>query len=133
MKPSDNFKKVISDKLQEIAQNDSLFAVTLQKENKNIDECINYIFQQVQKSGCNGFADDDIFNMAIHYYDEDSIETISPIDFKVVVNHHVELTAEEIQEAKDKAKEKVFLEEQTRLKKIPSSKPEAKAQQTSLF
>jgi hypothetical protein len=27
-----------------------------------------------RKSSCNGFADDEIFRMAIHYYDEDTIE-----------------------------------------------------------
>jgi hypothetical protein len=27
-----------------------------------------------RKAVCNGFADDEIFGMAIHYYDEDTIE-----------------------------------------------------------
>ena len=89
MKSTDNFKKVIQDHLNSVAAKDELFAVTLKKENKNIDECINYILSEVQKSGCNGFADEEIFNMAIHYYDEDDIKNIKPVDARVVVNHKV--------------------------------------------
>ena len=54
----------------------------------------------VQKSGCNGFSDDEIFGQAVHYYDETDIEIGKPIDCKVVVNHHVELTAEEKEQAR---------------------------------
>ena len=32
-----------------------LFAPNLMKPNKNIKECITYILNEVQKSGCNGF------------------------------------------------------------------------------
>ena len=43
-----------------------------------ITESIKQVIQQylgtVQKSGCNGFADDEIFGMAVHYYDEDSVK-----------------------------------------------------------
>ena len=66
------------------------------KDNKNIDECCNFIMQQVQKSGCNGFADEEIYGMAVHYYDEDDIKDIEPVRCTVVVNHTVELTEEEI-------------------------------------
>ena len=54
----------------------------------------------VQKSGCNGFDDDEIFGQAVHYYDEADIEIGKPIDCKVVVNHHVELTEEEKAQAR---------------------------------
>ena len=54
----------------------------------------------VQKSGCNGFDDDEIFGQAVHYYDEADIEIGKPIDCKVVINHHVELTEEEKAQAR---------------------------------
>lgn len=38
-----------------------------------------------------------------HYFDETDIEIGKPIDCKVVVNHHVELTAEEKIEARKNA------------------------------
>ena len=54
--------------LNEIASEDPFFEVRFQNEEKNIDDCITYILNQVQKSGCNGFEDSEIFNMAYHYY-----------------------------------------------------------------
>ena len=82
---------------------DPLFAPNLQKPNKNIEECITYILNEVQKSGCNGFDDDEIYSMAVHYYDEDNIEIGKPINCRVAVNHVVELTEEEKAEARQEA------------------------------
>ena len=41
--------------------------------------------------------------MAIHYYEEKEIEVGNPINCKVVVNHTVELTEEEKEEARQEA------------------------------
>lgn len=108
MKTSPAFKDTIKAYLDNRAVTDTLFAVTYQKEGKNIDDCITYILNTVQKSGCNGFTDDEIYSMAVHYYDEDEIEIGKTIDVKVVVNHTVELTEEEKQEAKEMAKQKAI-------------------------
>ena len=62
---------------------------------KNMDECVTHILNYVQKSGCNGFTDGEIFGQAIHYYEENEIEVGKPMDCQVVVNHVVKLTAEE--------------------------------------
>lgn len=51
MKATDNFKKAIENHLNQLAEKDSLFAETLKKENKNIDDCCTYILNQVQESG----------------------------------------------------------------------------------
>ncbi|HPV55490.1 MAG TPA: PcfK-like family protein [Tenuifilaceae bacterium] len=142
MKATENFKKTIEAKLREIASKDELFAKNLQKENKNIDDCITYILNCVQKSGCQGFADDEIYGMAIHYYDEDIIDIGKPVSCKVVVNHVVELTPEEIQQEKEKAKQKVFQDEVNRLspKNVPTkssnsdkTQPTAQPSMGSLF
>lgn len=87
MKGSNYFKNVIEDYLNAQTQKDRLFAKTLKKENKNIDDCITYILNRVKESGCNGFADEEIFQMAVHYYDEDDLTIGRPIHTKVVVNH----------------------------------------------
>lgn len=117
MKSTENFKQVISKHLEGVAANDPLFAETLKKPNKNIDDCINYILNTVQKSGCNGFDDSEIFNMAIHYYDEDDIGVKSNVNCKVVVNHTVELTEEDKALAKDKAMQLVIEEAKAEAKK----------------
>ncbi|WP_298152335.1 Cas9 inhibitor AcrIIA9 family protein [Flavobacterium sp.] len=83
----DPFKEAILKHLEELAQKDELFANTLAKPHKNIDDCATYIFNEVKKTRRQGFADEEIYNMAIHYYDEDSIEIGKPISAKVVVNH----------------------------------------------
>jgi uncharacterized protein YcbK (DUF882 family) len=57
----------------------------------------------VQKSGCNGFTDGEIYGQAVHYYDENEIEVGKPIQCQVAVNHIVELTAEEKAEARQQA------------------------------
>jgi len=124
MKASDNFKKVISEHLKSVGDKDPLFAETLKKKNKNIDECINYIFKTVKASGNNGFEDEEIFKMAIHYYDEDDIKNIKSMNAKVVVNHSigptvnkpVKLSQKDIKTAKQQALDKVIEEEKLRLR-----------------
>lgn len=89
MKATESFKNIIQAHLEGVAQTDPLFAETFKKPAKNIDDCITYILNTVQKSGCAGFADEEVFNMAVHYYDEDDIPVGKAINAKVVVNHHV--------------------------------------------
>ena len=107
MKTSDAFKKTIREYLEQRAKEDELFAVSYAKENKSVDECCNFILQQVQKSGCNGFGDEEIYSMAVHYYDEDDIKNIDPINCKVVVNHSVELTEKDKEQIKEEALEEL--------------------------
>lgn len=90
MKTTDQFKQAIQGYLEQRAKEDRLFAISYAKPAKNIDGCINYILGEVQKSGCNGFADDEIYSMAVHYYDEDSIKASKSTNCKVVINHHVD-------------------------------------------
>lgn len=95
MKSTETFKSTIQQYLENRALNDSLFAAVYAKEGKNLDDCITYILNTVQQSGCCGFDDKEIYSMAVHYYDEDIIEIGKVIDCNVVVNHQVVLTEEE--------------------------------------
>lgn len=117
MSVSPQFKTVIENHLNKLAANDNLFAETLKKENKNIDDCCTYILNQVQQSGQMGFADEEIFGMAVHYYDEDDIKVGKKINAKVVVNHHVEPPK---QTAKKEPKENPVQE-------LPKKTPKVKA------
>lgn len=130
MKGTDSFKKVIKDYLDKYAIEDPFFAENYSKENKNIDDCCNYIIGEVHKSGCNGFADDEVFNMAIHYYDEENLEIKEVKNAQVVVNHQVQLSAEEIEEAKKQAKDNLMTQEVNRLKAKPNTNNKPKVEQT---
>jgi len=109
MKASNHFKRSIQAYLEEQATNDPLFAPHYAKEGngKSIDEGITYILNTVQKSGCNGFTDDEIYSLIIHYYTEDNVEVGKPINAHVVVNHVVELTEQEKEEARKEAIQRV--------------------------
>lgn len=103
MKTTDHFKNTIKSYLDKRAKEDPLFAEKYSNEKKNIDDCVTYILNTVQKTGCNGFTDDEVYGMAVHYYDEESVDIGKEISCRVAVNHTVELTDEEKQEARQKA------------------------------
>lgn len=115
MKGTEHFKSTIENYLKQHAASDTLFAPNLEKENKNIEACIKYILNQVKNSGCNGFEDDEIYSMAVHYYDEDNIEIGESINCQIAVNHVVELTEEEKAEARHEAIKQYQREELAKL------------------
>lgn len=134
MKGTDHFKRTIQMHLEQRAAEDALFAKNYRNPTKNIDDCITYILNYVQRSGCNGFTDGEIFGQAVHYYDENEIEVGKPIQCKVAVNHVVELTAEEKAEARQKAIRQYQDEEMRKLQN--RNRPAAKKEtivQPSLF
>ncbi len=136
MQGTNHFKQTIQDYLEERALNDTLFAVSFRKPNKSIDDCITYILNTVQKSGCNGFTDDEVYSMAVHYYDEDDIDAGKAINCKVVVNHTIELTAEEKEQARKDAMQRAENEAYSRItqpkKKAVAKQPEV-TNQLNLF
>lgn len=128
MKSTNQFKSTIQAYLEQRAASDSQFEwVYTTKENKSIDKCITYILNAVQKSGCNGFTDDEIFGMAVHFWDEDDIEIGNPINCNVVVNHTVILTEEEKAQAHKEAIERVHNEAYNKMRQ-----PVKKAKKVSL-
>jgi FMN-dependent NADH-azoreductase len=122
MKSTEHFKNVIKTYLDKMANADLLFAVTYAKPNKNIDDCITYILNTV-----NGFADEEIYSMAVHYYDEDNINAGNPVGCSVVVNHHIELTEEEKQQARKDAMLRLQNETYSQMKQ-----PKNSSRQTSV-
>ena len=128
-KGTEQFKATIREYLEYRASTDELFATRYADPKKNMDECITYILNEVQRSGCNGFNDDEIYSMAIHYYDEENIEVGNPINCRVVVNHTVELTEEEKREARQNALRQYGQEELKRLQNC--HRPRTAAQTTA--
>ena len=143
VKGTETFKKVIKGYLDNRAANDDLFAARYKNSDKSIDECCNYIIEQVKKTGCNGFADEEIFGMATHYYDEDDIKPQcihSSCSVVVNLSDHtkeqlVQKAKEEFQDmylAKLKENEKAK-KESARRKAQEKKQKEEEAGQLSLF
>lgn len=138
MNGTEQFTRTISEYLNLRAATDPLFAPNLAKPHKNIEDCITYILKQVQQSGCNGFEDDEIYSMAVHYYDEDNLEVGSRVACHVVVNHTIVLSEEEKAEARKQAIQQYQAQELSRLQepkrvKTKVSTDSEQARQASLF
>ena len=50
------FNETIKAYLEEKAETDALFAVKFANPSKSVDDCVTYILNSVQKSGCCGFT-----------------------------------------------------------------------------
>lgn len=85
MKASENFKTAIENYLSQTALADAVFAQDFAKESKNLESCCNYIFGEVKKTGLCAFDNQEIFDMAVKYYTDDSIGQPQPVNCRVVV------------------------------------------------
>lgn len=80
-------KQIIQSYLEERAKNDPLFASVYAKPNKNINECLDYILSEAKKRGnavC--MSDDEVFGLAVHYYDEDDIKASKQTNYKAATS-----------------------------------------------
>jgi hypothetical protein len=78
----DNWLKVIADYL--LTRDD--IKDSLDKEKKSLKECGQYILQEARKKGSHvAMTDEEVFGLAVHYYDEDDItvKQTSKADVKV--------------------------------------------------
>ena len=130
MQTTDMFANTISAHLNRIAEKDALFAVTLKKAHKNIKDCCTYILNEVKKSGRNGFVDEEIFGMAVHYYDEDDLKPGAAVNCKVVVNHSIDASKDKMTKAIENRKSEP--EKKKVIKKVATIEMVAE-NQTSLF
>ena len=139
MKGSERFKQRIQTYLEELSEVDERFAAKFWNPKKNIDDCITYILNCVRQSECAGFDDDEIFSMAVHYFDEEDIDIGKPLQCDVRIDHVVELTEEEKAQARQAAMQRAEREAYANLmrpkKKKPATQPEPaeKVEQASLF
>ena len=131
------FNETIKTYLEERAENDALFAVKYANPSTSVDDCVTYILNSVRKSGCCGFTNDEIFGLAVHYYEENEIEVGKPVNCQVVVNHIVELTEDEKAQARQDAIDRLRNEEMAKMRKPiqPKKATESKnkVEQLSLF
>ena len=82
------FEEAIETYLKKLADTDELFARTFAKKNKNLRGCCNYIMSEAQKAAkggrCVALSDDEVYNLAVHYYDEDDIKAPDEVACEVV-------------------------------------------------
>lgn len=128
MKATEHFKQTIKAYLDERAKNDELFAVSYAKENKNMDDCVTFILNQVKRSKCMGLTDEEVYSLAVHFFDEDDIEIGNPIACNVIVNHTVELTEEEKALARQEALKEYQAEQLRKMQKRTNKPKTPKAQ-----
>lgn len=133
MKTTERFKEVILNYLTDLASKDELFSHVFARENKNINDCITYILNTVKKSGCNGFSDEEIYSMAIHYYQEEIVDPGKACDATVIINQKIKLTEEELKAAKEKAIDEAVSLANTKMLSQPPKKEVKPKEQMSLF
>lgn len=128
MKATEHFKQTIKTYLDERAKNDEIFAVSYAKENKNMDDCVTFILNQVKRSKCMGLTDEEVYSLAVHFFDEDDIEIGNPIACNVIVNHTVELTEGEKAQARQEALKEYQAEQLRKMQKRTNKPKTPKAQ-----
>ena len=128
MKATEHFRQTIKAYLDERAKNDELFAVSYTKGNKNMDDCVTFILNQVKRSKCMGLTDEEVYSLAVHFFDEDDIEIGNSIACNVIVNHTVELTEEEKAKARQEALKEYQAEQLRKMQKRTNKPKTPKAQ-----
>jgi len=111
--------------LLERAKEDLTLASNLAKENKSLSECADYITGEVYKKAVNnryfGWDNDELYQMALHYYQEDEIK-INKLSGNVKTVSGVD---------KQKQESKKTVESKPKTKKV--KKPDIPEGQMSLF
>ena len=117
---------------------DERLAAKYDNPDKNIEDCVGCSLNGVQKGGCSGFCDDEIYGQAIHYYEEKDSEVGKPLNCQVSVNHHIELTEEEKAQARQEASRQYQQEQMNKMRSRDTAKrtsqiTESEVHQPSLF
>ena len=80
------FVEAIKSYLDRRASEDKMFAESYANPNKSISECCNFIMSEVRKQNRTAMTDDEVYGLAVHYYDEENIKVSTNIPTcKVVV------------------------------------------------
>ena len=125
----------IGNYLKKRADTDPSVKNNLQKENKSLKECWDYVLGEVAKTmyrngkfGCAAGDDEDLYALAIHYYDEDDIK-IAPLPSTMKVEAKMDEDKKEEKAAKTEPKET----QKEKVKRISKSKKDPVDGQISLF
>ena len=81
------------------------------KDKKTVEGACNYVLKCAKDSGQCGYDDAEVYGMVRHFFDEDDVT--DPGDqnpSRIVVSGKVDLTAEQIEEAKETARQQYYNE-----------------------
>jgi hypothetical protein len=137
---TNSFQDAIKSYLDERVKTDELFAKAYAKSNKSLKECYDYIMGEAKKRGnAVAMTDEEVFSLAVHYYDEDNIK-VNKVSggYKVSAPTSapvpkVELTEEDKKKAREEAIKRLTEEQYASIKKKPNKRKEEDVQQMSLF
>ena len=132
--------KRIGNYLMERAKTDPSVANNLKKEKKSLEECWDYVLSEVAKTmyrsgnfGCAAGDDEELFGLAVHYYDEDDIK-FEPFKGAKVVDMSKQKQDKKVESKEQKAKEEQPLKEaKNRVKTVKKHKSDPVDGQLSLF
>ena len=115
--------------LQERILAEPALAIKLANPKKTLEDAVNYLCNEIKKSGLCVVDDQTVLSILLHFYDEDDIEDGgTPINCNIVVSKP-ELSEEDKAELKEQAMEQ-YREEQLREIRRQSA-PKAHPKQTS--
>lgn len=130
------FETTIKAYLDKRAAGDASFAEAYANPKKSLKECCDYIVTEVRRSGRTAMADEEVFSLAVHYYDEQkpgAIESGIAARARVVVpeipeNEKEMLKQEAIREYKDSCIAEIR-ERESKIRQIKTNKQKEEAQE----
>ena len=132
--------KRIGNYLMKRAKTDPSVANNLKKEKKSLNECWDYVLSEVAKTmyrsgnfGCAAGDDEELFGLAVHYYDEDDIK-FEPFKGAKVVDMSKQQQDKKVESKEQKSEEEQPLKEaKNRVKTVKKHKSDPIDGQLSLF
>lgn len=106
MKENKQFEGRIGKYLSSLADSDVLFAKKFGNPKKSVEECCQYIITSVKESERSAFTDEEIFGMAVHYYEEEN-----PGKIDKSINCTVKMSGEGLSETEKEEVKKQAMEE----------------------
>ena len=73
------FADAVKSYLDRRASEYKMFAESYANQKKSIAECCNFIISEVRKQNRTAMTDDEVYGLAVHYYDEENIKVSTNI------------------------------------------------------
>lgn len=117
MKSSTQVTDIIRNYLEQRCNEEPMFALKYANPSKSIEGAVNYLCNEVKKSGLTMMDSDTVFSIITHYFDEENLEEQPSVNCKIAVAK--ELTEEEQTQVREQARqdamEKLRREEMAKL------------------
>ena len=112
--------------MQKRIEQEPEFALKMANPNKSMEDAINFLCNEVKKSGLCVLTDEAVEAILVHYWDEEDIEEVGNIGCNIAVSKP-ELSEEDKAELKEQAMEQYKEEQLRELRRQNQPKPQAKA------